>query len=138
MSTPTITQIDVYKLTIRLIKPFRISLGVDDTAKNILVKIQTSDGGYGLGEGPAYHAITGETQGIAFEASRAFAQLIVGKNPLDIETRMQELNAFAPHNTAAKCAFDMALYDLLGKNAGLPLYALLGGPGSSSAVGTPG
>jgi L-alanine-DL-glutamate epimerase-like enolase superfamily enzyme len=128
MSTPTITQIDVYKLSIRLQKPFRISLGVEDTAKNILVKIQTSDGQHGLGEGPPFHAITGETQGIAFEAARAFAQLLIGENPMDIETRMLQLNAFVPHNTAAKCAFDMALYDLLGKYAGLPLYALLGGP----------
>jgi len=129
MKTSTITYIDVYKLNIRFHKPFRISLGVMEAAANILVRVHADDGLYGLGEGAPVWFIAGETQAIAFAAAQDLARLLIGKNPLDIETRMQELNAFLAHNTTAKSAFDMALYDLLGKHAGLPLYALLGGPG---------
>ena len=128
MKTMPITKIDIFKLDIRFHKPFRVSLGISDAAKNILVRIHTDDGLYGLGEGAPIWYITGETQAIAFEAAKDMARLLIGKNPLNIEMRMKELDAFLTQNTTAKSAFDMALYDLLGKCASLPLYALLGGP----------
>jgi L-alanine-DL-glutamate epimerase-like enolase superfamily enzyme len=127
MKAPTITRIDIYKLNVRLHKPFRISLGILESAQNILVRVHTGDGLYGLGEGAPVWYIAGETQAIAVEAARDMARLLIGKNPLDIETRTNELNGLLAHNTTARSAFDMALYDLLGKHAGLPLYALLGG-----------
>ncbi len=128
MKTPIITKIEIYKLDIKFIKPFRVSLGISEAAKNILVRIHTNNGLYGLGEGAPIWYITGETQAIAFEAAKDMARLLMGKNPLDIESRMKELNAYLTNNTTAKSAFDMALYDLLAKHTGLPLYALLGGP----------
>ncbi|MEN8250267.1 MAG: dipeptide epimerase [Bacteroidota bacterium] len=123
----TITKIDIYKLNIRLNKPFRISLGVQEAAENILVKIYTNENLYGFGEGAPVSWIAGETQTTAYEAAKDLARLIIGKNPLHIEKRMQELNNFLVYNTTAKSAFDMALYDILAKRAGLPLYELLGG-----------
>jgi len=128
MKKLTITKIDIFKLNIRFHKPFRVSLGISDAAKNILIRIHTEGGLYGLGEGAPVWYLTGETQAIAFEAAKDMARLLIGNNALDIETRINDLNTFLTHNTTAKSAFDMALYDLLGKHAGLPLYALLGGP----------
>jgi L-alanine-DL-glutamate epimerase-like enolase superfamily enzyme len=55
------------------------------------------------------------------------ARLLIGKDPLDIEARLREISSFLPHNTTARSAFDIALYDILGKAAGLPLYRLFGG-----------
>jgi L-Ala-D/L-Glu epimerase len=40
---------------------------------------------------------------------------------------MQELHAFTAGNSTIKSAFDMALYDLAAKDAGLPLFRFLGG-----------
>lgn len=125
--TPTITRVEIYKLNVALHEPFVISLGTSYQAENILVRVHSSDGLSGLGEGSPLPTINGETQAIAFEAARALGGLLLGKNPSDIEGRVAEMNAALPHNTAAKCALDLALYDLLGKRAGLPLYALLGG-----------
>ncbi|MEN8192177.1 MAG: dipeptide epimerase [Bacteroidota bacterium] len=127
MKPLTITKIEIYKLNIPLDKPFRISLGVQEAAENILVKIYTNENLYGIGEGAPVSWIAGETQTIAFEAAKDLARLIIGKNPLHIENRMQELNNYLVHNSTVKSAFDMALYDLLAKRAGLPLYELLGG-----------
>jgi L-alanine-DL-glutamate epimerase-like enolase superfamily enzyme len=71
--------------------------------------------------------LVGETQETCFEAAKDFSKILIGKNPLAIEDRMLELETYLVHNTTLKSAFDMALYDLLGKYTGLPLYRLLGG-----------
>jgi L-Ala-D/L-Glu epimerase len=127
MSGATIARIDVYKLTLPKSEPFRISLGVMPGVENILVRIESSDGLYGLGEGSPYPFITGETQAVAYEAALALARWLVGKDPYAIEARVRDMDRFLEHNTTAKSALDIALYDLLAKRAGLPLYALLGG-----------
>src|SRR5690606_3383155 len=59
--------------------------------------------------------------------AREFARLWKGRNPLDIETRMQELQGFIAGNSTIKSAFDMSLYDLAAKAAGQPLWQFLGG-----------
>jgi L-alanine-DL-glutamate epimerase-like enolase superfamily enzyme len=41
------------------------------------------------------------------------------------------IHSFIPHNPCIKAAFDMAVFDILGKVADLPLYKLLGGAKSS-------
>ena len=127
MKEPVITRIDIYKLDIPLRVPFRFALGLLEHTENVLVQIHSSDGTYGLGEASPIWFITGETQAIDFEAAKTLGRLIVGRNPLAIEERMAELNRFLAHNSTIKSAFDIALYDLAAKRAGLPLYALLGG-----------
>jgi L-alanine-DL-glutamate epimerase-like enolase superfamily enzyme len=123
----TVTKVEIYKLNIARQTQFRIAIGVFEEVQNLLVRIHASDGLYGLGEGAPLPFLCGETQAIAFEASKALAGLLIGKDPYAVETRMQELGSYLVHNTTARSAFDMALYDLLAKHAGLPLYALLGG-----------
>lgn len=127
MSCSTITRIEIFKLNIRLSKPYRIALGMIETADNLLVRLHTADGLYGLGEGSPISYIAGETQGICFAAAVSFARLLAGKDAADIESRLREMDAFLTHNRTAKSTFDMALYDLLGKRTGLPLYAVFGG-----------
>ena len=124
---PSVTKVEIYKLNIARQTQFRIAIGVFEEVQNILVRIHATDGLYGLGEGAPLPFLCGETQAIAFEACKELATLLVGKDPYAIEARMQELGSCLVHNTTARSAFDMALYDLLGKRAGLPLYALLGG-----------
>jgi len=124
---PTITRVDIYKMNVALHEPFVISLGTSYRAENLLVRVHTSEGLVGLGEGSPLPTINGETQDIAFDAARALAGLLIGKDPSDIEGAVLAMNGALPFNTSAKCALDCALYDLLGKRAGLPLYALLGG-----------
>jgi L-alanine-DL-glutamate epimerase-like enolase superfamily enzyme len=123
----SIVKIEMYKLNISRSSPFRIALGTWTHVENILVRIHASSGLYGLGEGSPISYIVGETQAIDYEAAKALAQLLIGKNPLEIEQRLQELDAFLVRNPTIKSAFDMALYDLMGKTANLPLYTLLGG-----------
>jgi L-alanine-DL-glutamate epimerase-like enolase superfamily enzyme len=122
-----ISQVEIYKAPIKHNKPFRLSLGLLPHAPNVLIRIVTEDDQYGWGEGSAYSFISGETLEIAFTTAREFAGILLGKSPYEIEERMRDLDRFAVHATTVKSAFDMAFYDLLGKRAALPLYALLGG-----------
>jgi len=123
----TISAIDIFKLTIPLRRPFAIALGTIESAANILVRIRAADGSIGLGEGSPLAVVTGETQATCFEAARAMAPLLLGRDALAVEARMAELQRGMAGNPTTKSAFDMALYDLAARHAQLPLYALLGG-----------
>ncbi|MBN1318850.1 MAG: dipeptide epimerase [Anaerolineales bacterium] len=121
-----IIKIELFRFDLPLKDPFRISLGTTFRTENILVKIYSSDGHSGVGEGSPTENLTGETQKTCFEAAKFLGRLVLNKNPYAINERMSDINTLV-HNTTAKSAFDIALYDLLAKRAGLPLYALLGG-----------
>ena len=108
-------------------EPFTIATGTMDHAQNVFIRVHTNAGFYGVGECSAFPAIVGETQGTCLIMAREFARLWVGTDALDIPGRLQQLHSFTAGNTTIKSAFDMALYDIAAKNAGLPLYQFLGG-----------
>jgi L-Ala-D/L-Glu epimerase len=107
--------------------PFTIATGTMDFAQNVFIRVHTNAGFYGVGECSAFPAIVGETQDTCLVMAREFAKLLIGKNALDISACLQQLHAFTAGNTTIKSAFDMALYDIAAKHAGLPLYRFLGG-----------
>jgi L-alanine-DL-glutamate epimerase-like enolase superfamily enzyme len=122
-----ITRVELFKADLPLKQPFRIAIGVTEVAMNVLVRIDTDEGLSGWGEASPFTPIVGETQSTCLDAGGDIAGLLLGKDPLAIEDRTREMARAMPHNTTIRSAFDIALYDLLGKAAGLPLYALLGG-----------
>lgn len=121
-----ITQIDIYRFSIPM-HPFTIATGTMDFAQNTYIKVHTDEGITGVGECSAFPMIVGETQSTCFVMARDFAALWKGKDPLDIGARMQELHWFTAGNGTIKSAFDMALYDISARAAGMPLYRFLGG-----------
>lgn len=122
-----ITHIDIYKLNIELHEPFVIAVGTQWDSKCIAVKIHTDKQISGVGEASPILVLQGETQETSFEMAKFFSKILIGKNPLEIEKRINEINAVTPWNYAIKSAFDMALYDIASKCAGMPLYKFLGG-----------
>jgi len=127
MKNIKITKIDIYNLKIPLAHPYWVSYALFEHANNTIVRIHTNTGIYGIGEGCPGTRVTGDTQETNFEMAQILAKILIGKNPLAIEARMQDIHHLLDYNTTVKSAFDIALYDLLAKQAGLPLYALLGG-----------
>lgn len=117
---------DIYKFSIPM-HPFTIATGTMHYAQNILIRIHTDAGYYGVGECSAFPMIVGETQATCYEMAKDFAACWKGKEALAIEDRMKELHDFTAFNATIKSAFDMALHDLAGKNANQPLYQFLGG-----------
>jgi L-alanine-DL-glutamate epimerase-like enolase superfamily enzyme len=107
----------------------------DGTQDTLVVRVHTDAGITGIGEvdsspmvakaiieAPLSHAI-----------ARGLRQCVLGQNPLDIAVlweRMYQGTIFFGRGGAAQQAIsgiDMALWDIMGKALGLPVYQLLGG-----------
>src|SRR4029079_4471780 len=54
--------------------------------------------------------------------------LLLGRDPRDVERLSASLRRALFNNPFTHAGLEMALWDILGKTAGLPLYRLLGGP----------
>jgi L-alanine-DL-glutamate epimerase-like enolase superfamily enzyme len=96
-----------------------------------LVRIETASGAVGWGE-----AITGsEDASLAMKVivDRGLGPRLIGRDPRDVEAIWSEFreSTYWSGNggivTFALSAIDMALWDLAGRLAGVPLYRLLGG-----------
>jgi L-Ala-D/L-Glu epimerase len=122
----TITKIEVSAFSIPC-TPFVISLGTLYEAPNVLVKIFTTDGIIGYGEGSPFPMIASETQASSIAIGNDFANILKGKNACAIADCMQLLHNYVPHCYTTKSAFDMALHDIAAQKAGEPLYKFLGG-----------
>jgi L-alanine-DL-glutamate epimerase-like enolase superfamily enzyme len=121
-----ILQTRIYKLSIPMY-PFRIATGTMYHAQNLFIRVETDGGQTGVGECSAFPMITGETQATCYEMAKDFARLWKGKEALDIEGRLKDLDDFTAFNSTVKSAFDMSLYDLAAKKEGVPLYKYLKG-----------
>ena len=130
----TIQHIELYKLSIPLIEPFITSLGQDDHAENVVVKIITREGITGFGECSPYMPINGESQDTCFIVGQYFAKALKGKDPLQIEEAIRLMDTIIYANTSIKSAFDMALYDIAAQHARLPLYQFIGGTNNKTII----
>ncbi|MEO7394558.1 MAG: dipeptide epimerase [Chitinophagaceae bacterium] len=133
-NTLTIREIELYKLSIPLIEPFTTSLGVDENASNVLLKIKTNEGITGFGECSPYMPINGESQDTCFIVGQYFARALIGKNPLQIEDCISLMDKIIYANTSIKSAFDMAFYDIASQHASLPLYKFIGGENNKTII----
>lgn len=122
-----ITNITMERFQIDLKESFRISFAEETGSVNILVKIETDNGLYGLGEAAPYQPVTGETTQTVWDALEVYRKNLIGMDPLCIDQIHRMMDQFAPRATSAKAAVDMALYDIMGKKAETPVYKLLGG-----------
>lgn len=130
----TIKLVELYKLSIPLIEPFTTSLGTETHAENVLVKIITEEGITGFGECSPYMPINGESQDTCFIVGQYFAKALKGKDPLDIESCIQVMDAVIYGNTSIKSAFDIALYDIASQHSGMPLYKFIGGENNKTLI----
>jgi L-alanine-DL-glutamate epimerase-like enolase superfamily enzyme len=122
-----IKDVEIYYNDIKLVEPFTISLGTIYSTNGVLIRILTDSGITGIGESSPFQPITGETQQTNIDVARSLREMFKGKDPLAIESANKLIGTFVHTNPSIVAAFDMALYDILGKVAGLPVFRLLGG-----------
>ena len=93
---------------------------------NTLVRISTDEGVEGVGGVSNYTSY--DFDRYTCETMRHLIPALIGKNPLLREQAWGELwSRVFPYPPQALAAIDIALWDLLGKHANLPVYQLLGG-----------
>jgi L-alanine-DL-glutamate epimerase-like enolase superfamily enzyme len=106
----------------------RGSLGAHTCSPFVLLKVRTDEGITGLGEVSCTPVWSGEDQVTAVHTIRSFLEpAILGEDPSAIERLTIKLRRAVAANPFTKSGIEMALWDILGKMAGLPLYKLLGG-----------
>src|SRR3954468_24079561 len=126
-SIDTIQTISIYKLFVPLKEPFVISLGPIHHVQNIVVVIKTKRGITGFGECSPYMTINGESVDTCFIVGQYFAKVLKGKDPLGIASCVDAMDKTIYANSSIKSAYDIALHDIAGQHAGLPIYKMLGG-----------
>jgi L-alanine-DL-glutamate epimerase-like enolase superfamily enzyme len=124
----TIVAVDVFAVRLPLREPFVIAYGVFPDVPTVIVRIRTTDGVEGWGEATPDALVTGETYAGTVETIRRdLAPVLPGRDARDRGAILRALDERVEGVPAAKAAFDIALYDLLGRAHGLPVWALLGG-----------
>lgn len=121
-----IKKIEIFKGTVYYKAPFKISLGSSEQSDEVVIRITDDEGNYGIGEAGPASRITGETQGTVIEASKVIAGNIIGAKIENIPKLNEIVDSSIIRNSSAKAAFDIAIYDLLSRKYGLPLYKFLG------------
>jgi L-alanine-DL-glutamate epimerase-like enolase superfamily enzyme len=123
-----ITRMSVWPVKMRLAQPYKIAYETVTHATNVMLRIETSRGIVGCGCGAPDLQVTGETcQSVQDDFETIIAPQLDGRNPLRYSRILNRLRKLLDKRPAALAMVDMALYDLLGRLAGLPLYLLLGG-----------
>src|SRR6266536_1641489 len=110
-------------LDLQLQNPFGISRRTTTVARNVLVRVEW-EGLVGLGEA-APNAYYGECQESVLAWLPRLADALP-PDPLAIHQAVSALEHAAHHNPAARAGLEVALWDLLGKRYGAPVWRLWG------------
>jgi galactonate dehydratase len=106
------------------IRPLPVWVG---TRNQLVVKVETDEGIYGLGES----GLSGRELAV-IGALKHYREFLIGRDPMQIGRIWQELYRSQYFEggrvlLAAQSAIDIALYDIAGKALNVPVYQLLGG-----------
>jgi len=116
-----IKDIEIHPISVPLKEPFTISLGTIEEADNVILCIKTDDGFVGWGEAAPSSTITGVIQEHIISALNFIKPILIGKDPFDASRIEEDIERAIKGNYAMKAAIDMALLDLIGKAAKVPI-----------------
>lgn len=123
-----ITEVRLAKISVPLRVPFKTALRTVNSVEDVIVEILTDVGALGYGEAPPTGVITGDTTGAIIGAiNDHIAKNIIGMEIDNLEDVLQKIQKSIVHNSSAKAAVDMAVWDLYGQLYKIPVYKLLGG-----------
>jgi len=123
-----ITAIQTGVLRTGLKTAFKTALRCVESMEEVVVLVHTDKGYTGYGSAPPTPPITGETLVSISEVIHSHIRpVLMGKEVAHINRNTTLVQSAILHNSSAKAAVEMALYDLWGQFHGAPLYQLLGG-----------
>ncbi len=122
-----ITQVRSWRQAVPLTRPYTIAYKTTDTVDLLFVEVVASDGSTGLGSASPAPYVTGESIEACTSALDPTALAwLVGQNPKHLGALTRAAAEKLASTPAAHAAIDMALYDLFGCQAGVPVVDLLG------------
>lgn len=130
-----ITDIQLIQEDIPLKQPFVTSKRRIEVIRDYVVKLTTDTGKVGYGACAPTPVITGDTVGsILYAIEEVYKPLLLGAELS--EELLPAVQSALFHNSSPKAAVDLAIYDLLAKESGKPLYEYLGGSVGSKHLET--
>lgn len=121
-----ITSATAIPVELKLKEPFIIATETMESAINVIIKLETDEGLVGWGCATP-DSVTNETKkSVVSVFDSILKPLLIGKDPSSINLLNDTIDEKLPDNPSVKAGINIALYDLLGKNANLPVYKLLG------------
>ena len=123
-----IRRVDAIPVALPLTKPVKMAAETVTHARNVLVRIEAQDGTVGWGEAASAPTMTGDTvAGLVAAVREHLAPLLAGEDAWMRPALMKRLKVALYGNTGAHSAVEMALLDLAGRSAGVPVIDLIGG-----------
>jgi len=125
-----ITRIECIPLSTPFKSPFKIASGAArESVETLIVRLHTDQGVTGIGETQAWRRQgSAETLPNLVRTIEAhFAPRVIGRSPFDVAAVLHELNEAMYNSFYAQAPIGDAMYDLMGKILGVPVYQLLGG-----------
>ena len=133
-----ITQVKLGRISTPLRVPFKTALRTVNSVEDVIVELHTDTGAVGYGEAPPTGVITGDTTGAILGAIQDhIAPAILGRDLDEFEDLTAAVQKALVHNTSAKAAVDMALWDLLGRNTTPRFTGCWAVPGRTSSPTSP-
>jgi len=112
----------------KLTEPYSIAYESIEKCEGVFIRIRTETGKTGLGFAAPDPEVTGETAADVLACFQTTMEPLLKGNDVFAYARiMESLKESLPENPSARALVDLALYDLLGQQTGVPLYKLLGG-----------
>jgi len=122
-----ITGLECWPVTMRLKEPYTIAYEHIEEATNVFIRIDTDGGVRGYGCAAPDEAVTGETpESVLATLAQIAEDVLEGGDPLRYAFLLETLANSVPESPSARAAVDMAIFDIVGKIARLPLWKLLG------------
>ncbi|TYL36174.1 dipeptide epimerase [Natronococcus pandeyae] len=133
-----ITRVTIHRYEIPLDEPFVTALKPIPELERVLLEVETDGGIVGWGEGAPAYEVTGETQGSTVAVLKeVIGPLILEKDPIAVERVVDDVWSLVDGAPSARAAVEIALQDIRGKAAGMPLYRLLGGAAAEPTLSAP-
>ena len=122
-----ITKVSYWKEDMKLTRPYAVTYVMHDSVQNIFIRLDGSDGSYGIGAGSPSEHVAGEKMDDNCETRiPELEQLIIGHDINSYKRIIVQLTLKYANQPALLAALDMALHDLFCKYVGVSLGSYLG------------
>ncbi len=121
-----IVRAEAIPVELQLKEPFMTANETTEVADNVFIRLETETGVVGWGCSTP-DMVTSETKETVLKHFKVAKQLVIGCDATRINLVNFALDNDLKGNSSLKAGLNIALYDIIGKMAGMPLFRLLGG-----------